>query len=191
MQQIGTTDLSAQMALERAWFEYQPRLFAYLLLKCRDQQLAEDLVQETFVRAMGALGKNPGLTFHYGWFYRIATNLFIDYARKKTRHPHVLLSEKIDAEDARTFDALLLDECSDHNPEQRLLLREQLSQTCESLSPEERLAFLALFAGYSEAGIVRYLQRTGNALSKTALKMRISRTRKRMRMLHQRAKHVC
>ena len=56
---------------------YQPALF-YLLALCRDRHLAEDLVQEAFVRAYLSLPEDVP-SFPY-WLMRVCRNLLCDLA---------------------------------------------------------------------------------------------------------------
>ncbi|MEI6430606.1 MAG: sigma-70 family RNA polymerase sigma factor [bacterium] len=48
---------------------------------------AEDLVQETFVRAFQFFAQFQGGTNARAWLFRIMTNLYINSYRKKTREP--------------------------------------------------------------------------------------------------------
>lgn len=59
----------------------QNRLFKFCLLLGHNKELAEDLCQETFIKAFQNIHnlKNPE-TF-LGWMYQIAKNLFIDIKR--------------------------------------------------------------------------------------------------------------
>jgi RNA polymerase sigma-70 factor (ECF subfamily) len=56
------------------------RLAAHLL---RDRAEAEDVAQETFVRAYRALGRFDGRSEPYTWFYRIAVNLSLNALRSR------------------------------------------------------------------------------------------------------------
>lgn len=64
---------------ERAAFDqlvarYQQRLLRLVLRLLRDQAEAEDVVQETFLRAYRALPRFRGDAAFYTWLYRIALN---------------------------------------------------------------------------------------------------------------------
>ena len=64
---------------ERAAFDqlvarYQRRLLRLVLRLLRDQAEAEDVVQETFLRAYRALPRFRGEAAFYTWLYRIALN---------------------------------------------------------------------------------------------------------------------
>ncbi|QFT90069.1 RNA polymerase sigma factor SigM [Bacillus sp. THAF10] len=59
-------------------------IFRYLLSLCREHHLAEDLVQETFLRAYLYLENYRGDDVK-PWLFRIAHNAFIDHYRKHKR----------------------------------------------------------------------------------------------------------
>lgn len=65
--------------------KYSPVLFRHLFLLTRSHTLAEDLTQETFLRAFRFIGQyDPQRPFHT-WLTRIATNLAINEWRKQSR----------------------------------------------------------------------------------------------------------
>jgi len=88
--------------LER-WVEtYQPVVFraAYLIL--RDTDAAEDVAQETFIRAYRAAHRlRPGDEIA-GWLYRIATNTALNVLRSRRRETRAL--GRMGAEPVRTDD---------------------------------------------------------------------------------------
>jgi RNA polymerase sigma-70 factor, ECF subfamily len=62
--------------------EYVPRLYRFALRLTRDSHAAEDLTQETFLRAWRSHGRlrDPGAV--RGWLFRIAANLWRDQLRR-------------------------------------------------------------------------------------------------------------
>ena len=59
-------------------------IYRYLFLRVGDEQLAEDLTEEVFVRVQEALPRyKPGPYPFLNWLYRIAHNLLVDTYRKK------------------------------------------------------------------------------------------------------------
>ena len=62
---------------------YERPVFSLVYRMVRDRALAEDLTQETFIRAFRAIGKyNPSYKFS-SWIFKIAHNLTIDHLRRK------------------------------------------------------------------------------------------------------------
>lgn len=65
--------------------KYQSQVRRFLLgLTAGDSQLADDLAQETFIKAYTNIGKFRGLSSFSTWIMRIAYNTHYDYLR--TRH---------------------------------------------------------------------------------------------------------
>src|SRR5215210_5280989 len=68
-------------------------LYRTALRMTRNPQDAEDLVQETFLRALRAAGQFQEGTNLRAWLFRILTNAFISQYRRASRAPR---SESID-----------------------------------------------------------------------------------------------
>jgi RNA polymerase sigma-70 factor (ECF subfamily) len=64
---------------------YQGRLFSTALDIVKTREDAEDVVQETFVKAFLSLGQFKGQSSFYTWLYRICFNMSIDIRRKAGR----------------------------------------------------------------------------------------------------------
>lgn len=78
---------------QRALFEEQAipfldQLYGAALRMTRNPADAQDLVQETFVKAFAAFGQFEQGTNLKAWLYRILTNTFINTYRKKQRDPY-------------------------------------------------------------------------------------------------------
>lgn len=74
-----------QAAFEQLFARYHHPLLDYLYGMTRDRASAEDLVQETFLRAYAAETTLPNVTHPQAWLYRIATNVALDASRRR-RH---------------------------------------------------------------------------------------------------------
>jgi RNA polymerase sigma-70 factor (ECF subfamily) len=89
-----TPDTSAETTPDpRALFEEQAipfldQLYGAALRMTRNPADAQDLVQETFVKAYAAFGQFEQGTNLKAWLYRILTNTFINTYRKKQRDPY-------------------------------------------------------------------------------------------------------
>ena len=78
---------------DRRLFEEQAlpfidQLYAAALRMTKNPSDAQDLVQETFVKAFAAFGQFEQGTNLKAWLYRILTNTFINSYRKKQREPY-------------------------------------------------------------------------------------------------------
>ncbi len=87
----GLTDqevvLRARQGQERAYRElvrrYERPIFSLLYRMVRDRELAEDLSQETFVKALNAIESyRPEYKFS-SWIFKIANNAAIDHLRRR------------------------------------------------------------------------------------------------------------
>ena len=62
---------------------YERPIFSLILRMVRDRQLAEDLSQETFIKALNAIGSyRPEFKFS-SWIFKIANNAAIDHLRRR------------------------------------------------------------------------------------------------------------
>lgn len=62
---------------------YERPIFSLILRMVRDRQLAEDLSQETFIKALNAIGSyRPEFKFS-SWIFKIANNAAIDQLRRR------------------------------------------------------------------------------------------------------------
>ena len=74
---------------------HQSRIYTAIYLIVRDRYIAEDLLQETFIKALKTLreGKYNDEGKFLPWISRIAHNLAIDHFRKDRRYPHIVLKD--------------------------------------------------------------------------------------------------
>ncbi len=73
---LDARDRAAQLV------QYRPRVYRHLLAMTRDPALADDLTQETFLRAVSHIGQLRHGDAALGWLYRIAANTVVDHARR-------------------------------------------------------------------------------------------------------------
>ncbi len=76
-----------QARFERDALPFLDQLYAAALRMTRNPSDAEDLVQETYVKAFAAFHQFTVGTNLKAWLYRILTNTFINTYRKKQREP--------------------------------------------------------------------------------------------------------
>lgn len=74
----------AEKIIEEIYKEHSKRIYLYIFSLCHNEQVAEDLMQETFVKAIISLPKNCVSVLP--WLYKVASNLTYDYFRDKKRY---------------------------------------------------------------------------------------------------------
>jgi RNA polymerase sigma-70 factor (ECF subfamily) len=74
---------------------YKSKVFTTIYLIVKDRYVAEDLVQETFIKAINTLrsGRYNEEGKFQPWIMRIAHNLAIDYFRKEKRFPTIVMED--------------------------------------------------------------------------------------------------
>ena len=95
----GTAPVNEQelrARFERDAMPLMPNLYTAALRLTRNPTDAEDLVQESFLRAYRGFGGFTEGTNLKAWLYRIVTNTFINSYRKKQREPATVSGDDID-----------------------------------------------------------------------------------------------
>ena len=125
--QTGDRSAFARL-IERYW----DRLYRWLYHLTRDRHTAEDLTQETFLKALAAIASfRPGSNFR-AWVFRIGHNNFVNQKRSERRTKHQL------PEDAASPEALGLAESTTENRE----TLEAVSRAVDDLPADFRAALL-------------------------------------------------
>lgn len=70
--------------IEKLYKEHNKRIYLYIFSICHDKYAAEDLMQETFVKAIVSLPE--GCASPLPWLYKVASNLTYDHFREKKRY---------------------------------------------------------------------------------------------------------
>jgi RNA polymerase sigma-70 factor (ECF subfamily) len=81
---------------EETALPFLDQLYSAALRMTRNPADAEDLVQETFVKAFAAFHQFEEGTNLKAWLYRILTNTYINIYRKRQREPQKSLADDID-----------------------------------------------------------------------------------------------
>ena len=76
--------------------EYLDSLYSYAMVLTRNHAEAEDLVQETYVRAIPAMSRLRPDSNIKGWLFRILRNAWLNQLRKRRTAPEHMLSETED-----------------------------------------------------------------------------------------------
>jgi RNA polymerase sigma-70 factor (ECF subfamily) len=84
-QKVGRSSKTEAFGLE-----YIDALYGYALMLTRNRSDAEDLVQETYVRALDAKDRLREDSNVKGWFFTILRNLWLNQLRKRKSEPHLV-----------------------------------------------------------------------------------------------------
>jgi RNA polymerase sigma-70 factor (ECF subfamily) len=126
---VSLETLVTDPARFRAWYdEALPRVYRYLLTRCGDQELAEEVTQEAFVEAIRSRRKFRGQSDPVTWVIAIGRNRLVDHIRHDRRSATRnlrLIDTRRDLESSawRTSDD-----------------REAIDQALTTLLPDQRLA---------------------------------------------------
>ena len=81
-------------SLEDLYKLHYTEIFRYLLRRVRQKEIAQDLTQDTFLKAFNGLATFKGNSSVKTWLYTIAHNTFINWYRKETKYKqdHLIIS---------------------------------------------------------------------------------------------------
>ena len=139
----------AQRGSEKAYREllgrYQRPVFSLIYRMIRDREQSEDLAQETFVRVFNNIDRyDPAYKFS-SWIFKIATNLTIDWMRKKEPVTVSIDGSRYAVTPDEIEASTITVESKDENPEELLVARElgaEIEEAIGKLRPEYRQAIL-------------------------------------------------
>ncbi len=149
-----------QKAFDLLVAKYQRRIYRLVLRFIRDPALAEDVAQETFLRAYRAIGQFRGESQFYTWLYRIAVNTAKKAISDDIRDPTVSEGDA-SGHDEETFSPTEL--LSNHETPESILVSKEIVQTVnaamESLPEDLRMAItLREIEGLSYEDIAEAMQ---------------------------------
>jgi RNA polymerase sigma factor RpoE len=129
-------DLPAYDELVR---RYQERIYATLYHMTSNHEDANDLAQESFIKAFQAIRSFKGDSSFFTWLYRIAVNKTINFLKQRRNRGHMSLNDlDLNAEHDPALVALI----SDKTPRRDLNLtelQEKLNAALLKLSEDHRL----------------------------------------------------
>jgi RNA polymerase sigma-70 factor (ECF subfamily) len=156
---------------------YSSKIYRLATKMLNQQQDAEDVLQETFIKAYRGLKSFDGRSKISTWLFRIATNEALMVLRRK--HPEVVsIDEPIETEEGEQEPIQIVDWCC--LPEEELLseeTKERLDAAVQKLP--ERLRVVFILRDINDLSTHETAEILG--LSDTAVKTRLSRARLRLR----------
>src|SRR6202142_3496527 len=90
VQRVRRGDLEAYDELIR---RYQERIYATIYHMTSNHEDANDLAQESFIKAFQALKSFKGGSSFYTWLYRIAVNKTINFLKQRKNRTHMSLND--------------------------------------------------------------------------------------------------
>ena len=123
--------------------EHMPALYTAALRMTRNAADAEDLVQETYLKAYRGFGSFSEGTNLKAWLYRILTNTYINAYRAAKRRPEV--SDVEDVEDLYLYHRIAPEDGSTRSAEEEVLAGftdDEVKAAIEALPDAFRIAVL-------------------------------------------------
>ncbi|MDX9908761.1 MAG: sigma-70 family RNA polymerase sigma factor [Bacteroidales bacterium] len=119
-----------QNSLEVLVHRHKNRIYSYILLIVKNQELAEDIFQDTFIKVIRSLkrGKYVESGKFISWVLRIAHNLIIDHFRKEKLQATI-------SNDALEVDIFNSPKFSDKNIEE-IMIKDQILSDVKELIKE-------------------------------------------------------
>lgn len=147
---------------------HKNRVYTYILLIVKDQQLAEDIFQDTFIKVIKSLqkGKYQEKGIFVSWVVRIAHNLIIDYFRKAK---HLKTYSSDDSE----MDVFNIKKLAEENIED-VMINDQITEDVRKLVellPEEQKEVI-LLRHYGNLSFKEIADQTGVSINTALGRMR-------------------
>ena len=160
---------------------YQSKVFTTIFLIVKDQDVAEDLLQDVFVKVLHTLNSdkyNEEGKFQ-PWVMRIAHNMAIDHFRKAKRYPTILLEDG-----SNVFNSLSFAE--DSSEEQRI--KEETLAFVRNLIDElpEAQKEVVIMRHYLDMSFQEIAEQTGVSINTALGRMRyaLNHIRKKMKQVN-------
>jgi len=149
--------------VERLFRTYHTQLVRYLTRRLGDRDWAEEVAQETFVRAL----RQPAMTNERAWLFTVANNLVRDEARKdsrRRRHLELMRDEQQEIQEEEYISSL-----------ERAQEAAMARRAIEALPERDRLALLMREEGLDYNEIAEALELAPGSVGTT-----LSRARRKL-----------
>jgi RNA polymerase sigma factor (sigma-70 family) len=157
-----------QVAFEELLSRHRQRIFSYICMMVKDQEQAEDIFQDTFIRVIQTLqgGRYTDEGKFLPWVMRIAHNLCIDFFRKGKRMP----TFDSDQDDFDIFDVLRQNDANVEDQLIRLQTEDQLQKLLVHLPKEQKE--VVYMRHYAEMSFQEIADQTGVSINTALGRMR-------------------
>lgn len=169
-------------AFEVLLYRHKSKIYTAIYLIVKDRYTAEDLLQETFVKAINTIrgGRYNEEGKFLPWISRIAHNLAIDHFRKEKRYPEVVLEDG-----SKLFNSM---DFAVESSEDKQMIRETRSKLREYIRelPVEQKHVL-IMRHYLDMSFQEIATRTGVSINTALGRMRYALINLRKKMMKHRA----
>jgi len=157
-----------QSAIESLITRHRSKVYTYIVLTIKNQQLAEDLFQETFIKVIQSLrgGKYKDNGRFLSWVIRIAHNLIIDHFRKEKQMNSI-------SNDDTEVDLFNSQKFSDKNIEEIIVssqIKSEIRTLINELPSDQRE--VVLLRHYGELSFKEIADQTGVSINTALGRMR-------------------
>lgn len=156
-----------EKAFEKLVLRHKSRIYTTIYLIVKDQYVAEDLMQDTFIKAVDTIksGRYNEEGKFLPWIVRIAHNLAIDYFRRDKRYPSVVFEDG-----SSVFNTLDFSEDSVESIQIRQETHEQLREMIQRLPEVQRQVLI--MRHYEEMSFQEIADATGVSINTALGRMR-------------------
>ena len=146
-------------AMENVYMAYKSPVFKLAYRFTGDYYLAEDLLQDIFIKIFTSIKKLRSPDAFNSWLYRIAANTCMSFARKKKKTREVSLKEIED---------------TGHSEDGENLVRQQIEKAMEILPPKQKIVFqLHDVQGFTSAEIAKIMKSSEGTAKSQLFKARM------------------
>ena len=169
-------------AFEVLLFRHKSKIYTAIYLIVKDRYTAEDLLQETFVKAINTIrgGRYNEEGKFLPWISRIAHNLAIDHFRKEKRYPEVVLEDG-----SKLFNSMDFAEESSEDKQMFRETRSKLRDYIRELPVEQK--HVLIMRHYFDMSFQEIADRTGVSINTALGRMRYALINLRKKMVKHRA----
>lgn len=161
--QTGKTDLFGIL-----YDRYSNKVYRKCISFVKDEDLAQDMVQEILIKVFTQLPKFKGKSRFSTWLYSISYNYCVEYYRKQNKYGTVDIDEEPEVHDV-----------IDDEDELLRIRVDQLKIALEHIAPEDKVILLMK---YQDDISIKELMDVFD-ISESAVKMRLARARQRVQVI--------
>jgi len=169
-------------AFEMLLHRHKSKIYTAIYLIVKDRYTAEDLLQETFIKAINTIrsGRYNEEGKFLPWISRIAHNLAIDHFRKDKRYPEVVLEDG-----SKLFNSMDFSEESIESVQMMRETRSKLRDYIKELPQEQKQVLI--MRHYLQMSFQEIATRTGVSINTALGRMRYALINLRKKMTKHRA----